>query len=129
VRVSANVTFRQSDNARLKWGKPTAGLNNPPLMRKKIHALTMRLKPNDREIYSNVAGLNPVAAPVVELSAVCPAPILATCVPPKAKKRNRVVPTNSAITATMSVILLAIFHHRKLLSGIYDSWIQYASTS
>jgi hypothetical protein len=88
----------------------------------------MRLNPNDREIYSNVAGLKPVAAPDVELSAVCPAPILVTCVPPKAKKRKSVVPKNSPITATVSVILLAIFHHRKLLSGIYDSWIQYAST-
>jgi hypothetical protein len=128
VRVSASVTCRQSDITRIKWERPTAGLNSPPLIRKNIHALTIRLNPKDKEIYSNVAGLSPVAAPVVELSAVCGAPMLATCVPPKAKKRNRVVPTNSPITATVSTILLVKFHNRKLLSGTYDFWIQYAST-
>ena len=34
----------------------TAGLNNPPEMRKKAHALTARLNPNASEIYKNLAG-------------------------------------------------------------------------
>jgi hypothetical protein len=39
------------------------------------------------------------------LFAVFPEPIFATCVPPNAKKRKKVVPTNSPIIATASAIL------------------------
>jgi hypothetical protein len=81
----------------------TAGLNSPPLIRKKIQALTMRLNPKDREMYNNFDGSTPpVFEPVVVLLAVDPSPMLATCVPPSAKKRNSVVPTNSPIIATVS---------------------------
>lgn len=74
-------------------------------MRKKIQALTIRLNPNDREMYNNLDGSTPpVLEPVVVLLAVDPSPMLATCVPPNAKKRNRVVPTNSPIIATVSCI-------------------------
>jgi hypothetical protein len=45
-------------------------------------------------------GEKPFAAPVVVLSLVATAPMLATCVPAKAKKRNMVVPTNSPTKAT-----------------------------
>ena len=82
-------------------------MNSPPLIRKKIHALTARLNPNDRDMYSNLDGSTPpVSEPVVLLFAVVPAPIFATCVPPNAKKRKRVVPMNSEIMATVSASLL-----------------------
>jgi len=88
-------------------GKLTAGLNNPPLMRKKIQAFTARLKPNESEMYRSFDGSTPpVVAPVVLLFAVVPAPMFATCVPPKAKKRKKVVPINSPIIATVSAMLL-----------------------
>jgi hypothetical protein len=78
-------------------------------MRKKIQALTIRLNPNDREMYNNLDGPTPpVFEPVVVLLlAVDPLPIFATCVPPNAKKRNSVVPTSSPIIATVSGIQLA----------------------
>jgi hypothetical protein len=78
-------------------------LKRPPLIRKKIHALIIRLNPKDSEMYNNAERLKPVEAPVVVLFCVCPAPMLAVCVPPNAKKRNKVVPTNSPTTATTSV--------------------------
>lgn len=34
----------------------TAGLNSPPLILKKTHALTVKEKPNDRLIYNNCEG-------------------------------------------------------------------------
>jgi hypothetical protein len=74
-------------------------------MRKKIHALTARLNPNDSEMYNNFDGSTPpVVDPVVLLFAVVPSPMLATCVPPNAKKRKKVVPMNSPIIATVSGI-------------------------
>lgn len=79
----------------------TAGLKRPPLMRKKIHTLTMRLNPNTTEMYSRTVGEKPVASPVVVFdSSLAVEPMLATCVPANAKKRNMVVPTNSPIKAT-----------------------------
>lgn len=63
----------------------------------------MSENPKLREMYMRVAILNPVAWPVVLLSAVSPAPIFATCVPANAKKRNMVVPMNSPIIATISI--------------------------
>ena len=71
----------------------TAGLNRPPLTRKKTHALTAKLNPNMRLMYASVFAL----ATCVKLpSAVSAPPVaaFATCVPLKAKKRNRNVPTN-----------------------------------
>jgi hypothetical protein len=90
----------------LEDSKLTAGLNNPPLMRKKIQALTARLNPNESDMYNSFDGSTPpVVEPVVVLFAVFPEPIFATCVPPNAKKRKKVVPTNSPIIATASAIL------------------------
>lgn len=89
----------------------TAGLNRPPEMRKNIHTLTMREKAKTRAIYCSTGGENPVSAPVVVLlSEVSWVPMLATCVPEKAKKRNMVVPTNSPIKETKSI--------QELVSGV-----------
>lgn len=85
--------------------KVTAGLNRPPLMRKKIQTLTIREKAKTRAIYWRTAGEKPVSAPVVVLvSDWAEEPMLATWVPEKAKKRNMVVPTNSPMKATKSGI-------------------------
>jgi hypothetical protein len=72
----------------------TAGLNNPPLMRKKTQTLTARLKPKARAMYKS--------APTVGCFAFGSASILATWVPAKAKKRKRKVPTSSPRKATNS---------------------------
>lgn len=61
----------------------------PPLIRKKIQTLTIKLKPKDSEMYMSTCGLKPVSAFVVVLVSV--APMLATCVPANAKKRNMVL--------------------------------------
>lgn len=66
----------------------TAGLNKPPDMRKKIHTLTMRLKPKETDMYNITMGLNPTVAFVVVDSLGVFDCALATCVPAKAKKRN-----------------------------------------
>lgn len=63
--------------------------------------MTIRLKPKLKEMYSNVAGSNPVVSPVV-LCAAVELPIFAVLVPANAKKRNMKVPTNSPMNATMS---------------------------
>lgn len=98
-----------SDIISVRNGGLTAGLKSPPLMRKKIHAFTARLNPNDREMYSSFDGSTPpVLDPVVLLFSVVPAPMFATCVPPNAKKRKKVVPMNSPIMATVSAIVLVI---------------------
>jgi hypothetical protein len=84
--------------------KVTAGLNSPPLMRKKIHTLTMSEKAKTRAMYCRTAGEKPVSAPVVVLAPdESLEPTFATWVPLKAKKRNIVVPTNSPTKATKSV--------------------------
>ena len=44
----------------------TAGLNNPPEIRKKTHTLTISEKPNDSAIYISTCGLKPFAAFVVD---------------------------------------------------------------
>ena len=77
-------------------------LNRPPEIRKKIQTFTIRLKPKATAIYNSTMGLKPVAAPVVEFCELSWAPIFATWVPAKAKKRNIVVPTNSPMVATKS---------------------------
>ena len=57
-------------------------------------------------MYNNFDGSTPpVVDPVVLLFAVDPSPILATCVPPKARKRKKMVPINSPIIATVSDLL------------------------
>lgn len=72
---------------------------SPPLIRKKTHAFTARLKPKASEMYSRTLALgtlvklaSSVAAPAAEA--------LATCVALKAKNRNRKVPINSPTIAT-----------------------------
>jgi hypothetical protein len=77
----------------------TAGLNKPPEIRKKTHTLTIKLKLKTSAMYKRTLGENPVASPVVVFEPSLE-PMLATCVPEKAKKRNMVVPTNSPTKAT-----------------------------
>jgi hypothetical protein len=77
-------------------GQRTAGLKRPPLILKNTQAFTIRLNPNENEIYKSVPGLDLVVDPVVMLS------MFATWAPPKARKRNIVVPINSPRTATIS---------------------------
>lgn len=72
----------------------TAGLNNPPLTRKKTQALTTREKPNAREMKRSFSRSGPEAV-------LAPAEF-ATWVPKKAKKRKKKVPTNSPDVATNS---------------------------
>jgi hypothetical protein len=43
----------------------TAGLNKPPLIRKKTQTLTMRLNEKTSAIYKRTLGEKPVASPVV----------------------------------------------------------------
>ena len=95
---------RTGDIALVKsMAKVTAGLNRPPLMRKKIQTLTMREKAKQRAIYWSTAGEKPVEAPVVVLEfELAFEPMLATWVPEKAKNKNMVVPTNSPMKATKS---------------------------
>jgi len=59
--TAARVYVRHPMSTR---ARVTAGLNKPPLMRKKIHAQTARLKPNDNEMYSSVLtdGMDPSAS-------------------------------------------------------------------
>ncbi len=76
--------------------KETAGLNNPPLIRKKTQAFTAKEKPKHRDIYNNWAGFDPWAMVVEVVPWVWE---LATCVPVKAKKRKRKVPANSPAMA------------------------------
>ena len=45
--------------------KVTAGLNRPPLIRKKIQTLTISEKAKTSAIYCSTAGEKPVSAPVV----------------------------------------------------------------
>ena len=71
-------------------------------MRKKIHTLVIKLKPNESAMYKSTIGLNPVSALVVVWLPLSSAPMFATCVPAKAKNRNMVVPMNSPIDATKS---------------------------
>ena len=78
--------------------KVTAGLNKPPLILKNTQAFTARLKPKQRLIYSNWAGLDPWAIVVEVVPCVWE---FATCVPVKAKKRKRKVPANSPAIAIM----------------------------
>ena len=78
----------------------TTGLNKPPLIRKKVQALTVKLNPAASAIYNNCCG-------VAFLTEVLTSPfwlvfeeILATWPPAKAKKRKKIVPINSPMTAT-----------------------------
>ena len=64
----------------------TAGLNKPPLTRKKIHILIASERPNANEMYRRVARLG---------ASESFGTVLATCVAEKAKNRNKNVPMNS----------------------------------
>jgi len=83
--MAARVYVKQPIRVR---PRVTAGLNIPPLMRKKTQALTVRLKPNASAMYSRVLADGVFSPNAVEAS-------LATWVPANAKKRKRNVPTNS----------------------------------
>ena len=73
----------------------TAGLNNPPLILKNVHALTANEKPKASAMYSSLE-TSELAVTIAEVSVV-----FAICVAANAKKRKRKVPTNSPRTATM----------------------------
>ena len=68
----------------------TAGLNNPPEMRKKTHAVVAREKPKARLIKRSWSSEGSVGG----------VRLLAIWVAPRAKKRNMIVPTNSPDMAT-----------------------------
>lgn len=90
----------------------TAGLKSPPDMRKKTHTFTIKLKPNERAMYSSLIGLNPVTWFVMVPAGVS-LPIFAISAPANAKKRNIVVPTNSPIEATiwfLAVLFIKLGH-------------------
>ena len=72
--------------------KVIAGLNNPPEIRKKIQTLTTKDRPNEIEMNKRLD----VSIKLPPEGGVILAPgKLAICVPPNARKRNIVVPTNS----------------------------------
>jgi hypothetical protein len=74
----------------------TAGLNSPPLMRKKTQALTAKLKPKERAMYCSCWGFEPVCSTVrPEEEGI----EFATWAPERANQRKRTVPTNSPVMA------------------------------
>lgn len=75
----------------------TAGLNKPPLMRKKTHALTASDMPNTKAMYMILLGL------ALKSTALAPSAgaVFTTLVPPNANRRNMKVPTNSPTHATI----------------------------
>lgn len=75
----------------------TAGLNNPPVMRKKTQAFTASEKPKARAMKSKLDVFGASEAVIAP-----GATKLATCVAEKAKNKNMKVPTNSPIPATSS---------------------------
>ena len=79
-------------------------------MRKNTHTLTARLKPNESAMYSKTETLALNGA----VRGVVAAIMFATCVPEKAKNRNKNVPTNSPKKATTS---LRTFCGRKCAAG------------
>lgn len=97
----------------------TAGLNNPPLTLKNTHALTARLNPNTKLMYSSVLALGIWLKPPCCVSAP-EAAALATWVPLKAKKRKRKVPTNSPMKAMMWLRSLL---GRKPMPGMRSSFL------
>lgn len=78
----------------------TAGLNNPPLIRKKAHTFTAKLNPNARLIYSRLLEFGNCES---VLFSVGGAAALATWVAAKAMKRNMNVPANSPRKAIISL--------------------------
>jgi hypothetical protein len=79
--------------------KEMAGLNNAPETRKKIHALIARLRPKAREMKAKFAVLTigvPSEETMLELGR------LAMWVPPNARNKNIVVPTNSPTSVLAS---------------------------
>ena len=73
-------------------------MKSPPLMRKKTQALTAREKPKARAMYIRTVGFG-LCGSDVESSPEVDLALLATCVPAKARKRKRNVPTNSEVLA------------------------------
>jgi hypothetical protein len=76
--------------------KVTAGLNNPPEMRKKTQAVTAREKPNERAMYCSCCALEPSSATVRPAEE---GTVLATWAPLRARRRKRDLPTNSPVVA------------------------------
>jgi hypothetical protein len=60
-----NVSASFRYNSMNERSELTAGLNKPPEIRKKIHTFTIKLNPNETEMYSMTIGLNPAVAFVV----------------------------------------------------------------
>lgn len=82
----------------------TAGLKRPPETRKKIQALTAKLKPKARAMYSKLEVLTDAAVVPCSPSVVAPVTevvgTFATLVAPRAMRRKSVVPTYSPSIAT-----------------------------
>lgn len=85
----------------MRWVLLTAGLNSPPLIRKKTHALTASEKPKLKLIYSNWAGLLCFIVVVTVVPVLLFDEIFATCAPAKPKNRKKMVPAISPIAATI----------------------------
>lgn len=100
------------------WFAGDHSLKRPPLTRKNTQTLTMREKPNDTATYMRTRGEKPTVSFVVVLAEDSVAPMLATSVPAKAKKRNIVVPTNSPSTATKSEGVLVSIDFKNLASAL-----------
>ncbi len=66
-----------------------AGLNRPPLMRKKTHAFTAKENPKHKAIYNREAGSG------AEAIGASGSLVLATWVPANAKNKKRKVPADS----------------------------------
>ena len=84
----------------------TAGLNNPPDTLKNTHTFTAKLNPKLKAMNINTLtfGTCVILAPWAVVLGFSPtAAVLATWVPPKAKKRNMKVPQNSARAAMSSL--------------------------
>lgn len=104
MRGSSSIS---SDNGAGSHVLLTAGLNKPPLTRKNTHTLTIKLNPKTKLIYSSTLVFGACVMLFCSWPAVAAslytAAVLATWVPPKAKKRNMKVPANSEAAATSSL--------------------------
>ena len=100
-------------------------VNSPPEIRKNTQTFTIKLNPKARLIYSNTGAFGACASPVAPgeaalLFVTAAAAELATCVPAKAKKRKRNVPTNSP---TMAIKWLRTLFGKYPTSGRWASFL------
>jgi hypothetical protein len=77
----------------------TTGLKRPPLVRKKVQAVTAKLKPTTKAVYSSCAGVCGFVAVETPRSWFLFEDALAVSMPAKANVRKTIVPRNSPTTA------------------------------